>query len=189
MRIKSPTIFSKLFATSLLTLFLVAITPALSFAHAELEKSNPVDGAALGKMPQAISLTFGEELLSLGEEGINTLTLKDPNNAEVTLDSIVVKGSNLSAGIPAGTEAFPSGKYLIQYRVVSTDGHPVKGEIAFELTGGEVGVTTSSSPQIAPDHGSESSASNGSGINFALIFPILVIILVIGALLIVRKKK
>lgn len=173
----------KSLVAGILTIMTLTIAPVLAFAHTALEESNPVDGAVVSVMPSSIALIFSEDLMNLGEEGINRLSLTNPESQEVTLDAVVVDGPKLLANVNLGTEDFVPGRYVISYRVVSADGHPVKGEISFQLTSQAVN-SESASPRSSAEE--EPSAK---GVNFIIIFTLIISILVIGALLIVRKKK
>src|SRR5690606_19417136 len=56
-----------------------------------------------------------------------------------------VQGNTISAPIAAG----PAGDYRVAFRIVSSDGHPVTGEITFTLTEAAAG-TASGTPTATP---------------------------------------
>jgi methionine-rich copper-binding protein CopC len=98
-------------------------------AHSDLISSNPATEANLEQIPESFSLTFNEELISIEGESVNTLTLQGNDGANYDLLTPAVVGAVLSA--KTGSAEFPAGDYLLKYRVVSADGHPISGEIAF----------------------------------------------------------
>lgn len=153
-----------------------------AWAHAGLESSNPVKASTLSEMPNEISLTFTEVLLKIGEESVNTLELISPNDQVLSLGPLNIEGEVLSAKVLTKTEDLFSGTYIIKYRVVSADGHPVKGEIPFQLNKAEPAQTVQDSTE-------ESANNEKAGSGFGIIALFLVIILVFSALKIIRRKR
>jgi methionine-rich copper-binding protein CopC len=96
-------------------------------AHAELESSDPQDGASLSSAPAAISFVFGEEILPEG----NAVTLTDvAADARLEVGPVEVEGDTVSVAWP---KASPAGEFRAAYRVVSADGHPIDGTINFTV--------------------------------------------------------
>lgn len=92
-------------------------------AHATLVGSEPKDGAVLATAPTGFRLTFNEPvavtaLKLVGAGGATALALPQAGGAEVRIAA------------PAGPAR---GSYALSYRVVSEDGHPVSGSIAFSI--------------------------------------------------------
>ena len=94
-------------------------------AHAMLENTSPANNAVLSTAPKAIQLNFGHPtklvMLKLlkGQETI-PLSLERGQSAK-----------NFSVTLPELT----SGKYLATWSTLSDDGHPMKGNISFTITG------------------------------------------------------
>lgn len=166
---------------ALLFLFLTAL-PAQ--AHADFVSSNPSDGSVVQSFPSEISLTFNEELLTLDDESVNTISLFGPDEIEISLSPAEVTGANLVTTVAGDAAALPAGKYRVSYRVVSADGHPVKGEISFEVAPLEEITTTQVTPTPTP-----TSLTQSDGTDLGAIAPFLAIILIIGAVLLIRKKR
>ena len=166
---------------ALLFLFLTAL-PAQ--AHADFVSSNPSDGSVVQSFPSAISLTFNEELLTIGDESVNTISLVGPDEIEISLSPAEVTGANLVTTVAGDAAALPAGKYRVSYRVVSADGHPVKGEISFEVAPLEEITTTQATPTPTP-----TPLMQSDGADLGAIAPFLAIILIIGAVLLIRKKR
>jgi hypothetical protein len=104
---------------------LLGAAPAL--AHTRLQSSDPSDGASLDAAPEHVSLTFNEEMTP----GFSTITVVGPDGAHYETGEVGAEGGTVSTAVlPLG----PAGRYQIGYRVVSADGHPVAGEVAFTLT-------------------------------------------------------
>lgn len=104
---------------------LVGAAPA--FAHTRLQGSDPADGTSLATPPERVSLTFNETMQS----GFATLTVIGPDGASYQTGDDTADGGTVRIAVaPLG----PAGRYEIGYRVVSEDGHPVSGSVAFTLT-------------------------------------------------------
>ncbi|MDO3411766.1 copper resistance protein CopC [Saccharibacillus sp. CPCC 101409] len=105
------------------------LLPGTASAHATLVSSNPADQASAAEMPQTIELTYNEpiqgEFLSI--EVTNTSGDKMPvGEAAVSPDDSHV--------VQAPTEGeFPDGVYTLNWRVVSADGHPIRGTLRFGI--------------------------------------------------------
>jgi copper resistance protein C len=104
---------------------LLGTTPAL--AHARLESSDPADGASLDAGPERVTLTYNEAV----QPGFATVTVVGPDGGQFQTGEVTADGRSVSTAVlPLG----PAGKYEIGYRVVSADGHPITGSVAFTLT-------------------------------------------------------
>lgn len=104
------------------------------WAHAQLIKSDPPDKAELKESPARVDLWFNELL----DDNFNSIEVIPA--AEISAQ----KHSNFAKGKPQVeladrthltvrvTQLTP-GKYVIQYRVLSRDGHTAPGRIAFQV--------------------------------------------------------
>jgi copper resistance protein C len=115
-------------SASVLLLSVFSVFPSAQ-AHTDLISSNPAAGANLEKIPESFSLTFNEELISIEGEMINTLSLEDAAGMNYPLSEVKILGEVLTATAISGP--FPAGQFKLTYRVVSADGHPINGDIAF----------------------------------------------------------
>jgi copper transport protein len=108
----------------LLRLFLVVlallVSPSLALGHAALTSSVPEDGAVLAELPGQVELRFSEAVTPL------SVAVARPDGAVQAVSAEGV-GTLLRFTMPAGS----AGTYLVIYRVVSEDGHPVGGTLAF----------------------------------------------------------
>lgn len=121
----------------------IVARPVPASAHTELVASVPRDGAVLAEPPASARLTFGEVLgsttarVALSRDGAVTSLPADP----------VVSGNEVLQQLPASV---PVGKWVLAYRVVSQDGHPVSGQITFYI-GTRPADTPSSAPRKSSD--------------------------------------
>jgi len=140
---------------AILATLAVALVAVPARAHAELQSSDPADGASLATAPAQITLTFGEKLLAEG----NAVTLTEvETGAALEVGPVEVTGDTVSVGWP---ESSPAGELRADYRVVSTDGHPVEGSITFTVeeaagpSAAAVAVPVADSASPTTDTGSE----------------------------------
>lgn len=153
-------------------LALAAFGAAPASAHSDLVSSNPADGAALQAAPAEVVLTFNE---NIGEAGLQVVA--QGADGTVDLGTPVVDGPNVTTPWPADAAG---GDYRLSFRVVSADGHPIDGTIAFsypaESGAAAAAVLASASPEAVADVESTSAATAESGDSFPLWVPVVVII-------------
>jgi copper transport protein len=105
-------------------LLLSAFLAGQAFAHAALVASDPADGAVLAKAPTELSLTFDEPVSPL------ILKLVEPDGRAAPLGKPKLDGNRLLADTPPG---LGTGSYVLSWRVISEDGHPVGGAVVFSI--------------------------------------------------------
>lgn len=96
-------------------------------AHSFIVGSTPAEGETLTALPEAFSVTANETLLDLGGQGAFQLQIRDAAGSYYGDGCVDIVDATMSA-VPA---IGGSGDYWMLYQVVSADGHPVSGEIAF----------------------------------------------------------
>jgi copper transport protein len=109
----------------LATLF---VLPGQAMAHAELLTTNPTAGQILDAAPAVITLTFNEPVeISLG--GVRLFDGRG-NPVEIGAASHPSGKSQVVAVAPGKLTA---GSYVVDWRVVSADSHPVQGAFSFQI--------------------------------------------------------
>lgn len=95
-------------------------------AHAALRTSNPTDGAVVVNLPPRYELVFNESI----DANFAQIVIADSAGGTHARSDVDVRGPSVGGPFPRD---LPAGETAIRYRVVSADGHPVAGEISFEL--------------------------------------------------------
>lgn len=108
--------------TSLLLALLLAL-PLPAQAHDTLLTSDPEDGASLETPPEAITLTFSADVLEVSP----LVRITDESGNQLAEIVPAVDGPTATATLE---EPLPAGTSTIQWRVVSSDGHPIEGTLA-----------------------------------------------------------
>ncbi|GAA3609206.1 copper resistance CopC family protein [Agrococcus terreus] len=109
-----------------------ALVAVLLPAHASVIGSTPADGDALASQPGEVSVTMNEEILSVeGADSANAIVVTDAAGAFYGDGCASVDGDTISMPVELGEP----GDYTLTYQVVSADGHPVDGTVAFSYEG------------------------------------------------------
>ncbi len=110
-------------------------------AHAALTASDPAADAVVPEAPNRITLSFSEPVQLVPGK----IQVLDPNNERADAGEPELVGNTVT--VPLRPEATARGTYLISFRVISADSHPVAGAIAYSVgapstrpTGGDVGT-------------------------------------------------
>lgn len=106
--------------------FFVA-APSTAFAHDELIGSSPADGELLETGPTEIDLRFSADPLE--GAGATDVLVIDPSGAEVQQGEPVLDRNGVIQAISADER----GTYTVVWRIVSSDGHPISGELTFSV--------------------------------------------------------
>lgn len=104
-------------------LLLGAAAPAS--AHATLIGTDPVEGAVLDAAPERVTFTFNESVIGV-PAGIRVF---DATGAEVA-SSATVRDARLLVDLD---EELGEGTFVVVWRLVSADGHPIGGSLSFSV--------------------------------------------------------
>lgn len=107
----------------------LAGTTAPASAHDVLVGSQPAEGQQVAEAPEIVTLGFNEDVLDL--PGGNQATLSVGGAAPVVLP-VEAAGREVRLRVPAAART-EAGDWVVAYRVVSADGHPVDGELSFRV--------------------------------------------------------
>lgn len=112
-----------------LAVALVAAPPAS--AHSALIASTPAEGATLAELPPEFSVTMNETLLASAGDAAFALRVRDEAGLYYGDGCLTIVDATVSTTAVIGA----SGDYVMEWQVVSADGHAVGGEIPFTWTG------------------------------------------------------
>jgi len=156
-------------------------------AHSAIIDSTPEAGEELAAAPETFSITANEDLADVTGTGegfalriVSVATGEDLSTGQLTID-----GPTLST---PGVE-LAGGAYLMQYQVVSADGHPVSGEIPFTIAGGD--GPTGGEPADAGDDGEQNAVPAGEPTwpLWAAAGVVLAVAAVVTAIVAVRRRR
>lgn len=110
-------------------LTVLALPAAPASAHALLERAAPVAGSVVDQLPGEITLTFSEPVRIIADK----IRVTAPDGSRADTGKPAARDAELVIPIKPGS---PKGTYLVSYRVISADSHPVSGGYTFSY--GEV---------------------------------------------------
>ncbi len=133
--VRAPMLVRLAFVVSAMASALVLlVVPAA--AHSQLQAAEPFDGQVLDVPPTQARLTFNEPI----EVPVAGIRIFDSTGERVD-DANVVRPAPEVAAVGVGSD-LGAGSYIVTFRVVSADGHPIKGAYVFSV-GAEAGVDDS----------------------------------------------
>lgn len=157
--LNSPT--SPLRRTGLVAVALTAgvllptVVAAPASAHDSLQSTNPADGATVDVAPEAVDLVMSSTPLGLGTQ----VEVTGPAGVVSTGEAQVV---DTTVSQPL-VEDRPAGEYTVQWRVTSSDGHPISGSFTFTASGTSApALTPTATPTPTPTESSTTSAPETS---------------------------
>ena len=111
-----------------LVLAAAILGPAPAFAHASLENSEPTAGAVLDASPETVTIRFSEAV------GIQAAAIRlfDASGSPVDIGASRHPDGQASA-VTASLPPLVNALYVVSWRAVSADGHPVRGAYTFTV--------------------------------------------------------
>ncbi|MDL9980760.1 copper resistance CopC family protein [Microbacterium sp. ASV49] len=174
----------------------VALAGVLTFAssasaHDSIVSTDPAaNGTTTGV--SAVTISFSGDLI--GGEGAEIIQVKGPDGRYYETACPALSGTDMTSPVALG----PSGTYEVEWRAVSSDGHPVSGSYVFTYApdaaatatpaaGSAKPVCGDAAPTAAPDSAAPASIDPGvwAGLGIGLI---VIALAAIGAWLIVRRS-
>jgi len=125
------------------------VAPAAAWAHAALLRTSPSASVVVNSPPARVLLTYSEAveprfaIVSVTDAGGNRVTAGPPQRSASNADTLFVPLVRTSPGW-----------YLVYWRVISVDGHPVRGAFTFA-----VGPNPGPAPQFVIPSISETAAT------------------------------
>lgn len=109
------------------TLAVISIAAATASAHTSIVSSNIESGSQIEVAPASFDFSFGADI---GLAGVELETL-DGYPVEIAFERPREMGKSFSVPLPM----LEPGPYILKWRAVAKDGHVMKGEVGFAITG------------------------------------------------------
>jgi copper transport protein len=110
----------------LVALGVIAVPAGPAQAHASLLGAVPAPGSIVGTSPTEIVVTFSEAITPVA----GRVQVIAPDGKRIS-ETATANGSTLRIGVRKPGQ--PLGTYLVSYRVISADSHPVGGALTFSV--------------------------------------------------------
>ena len=107
---------------------LILMTAGPAAAHATIETTSPADGAHLDTAPNVVSLTFSENVSA----PLGAVRVFDAQRRRVDNGDVVARDNTVTVGM----NQVGDGGYIVTWRVLSADSHPVNGAFTFTVGSG-----------------------------------------------------
>jgi copper transport protein len=102
--------------------------PAAAWAHAALLRTEPVASRTVNAPPAQVRLTYSEPV----EPRFAIVSVTDADGRQVT-DGSPARSPGAPQTLVTPLRRVPEGWYLVFWRVISADGHPVRGAFTFAV--------------------------------------------------------
>lgn len=127
----------------------------------------------MATLPDTVDLEFDQ---NVGSPAYVVVTA--PDGTKISTGDPVIRDNRVTQAVSAPDQ---SGTYTMAYRVVSSDGHPVAGEITFETTEGET---------VAAKPASRNQADQPDAVRrYVLPLGVMILVLVAVAALAWRRRR
>jgi copper transport protein len=136
-------------AAALVATLAALVLPVSASAHAYLVRTSPSASGVVNTPPAQVSLTYDEAV----EPRFAIISVTDANARHVTAGFPARSPSDPDT-LDVPLEHLPEGWYLVYWRVISVDGHPVRGAFTFA-----VGPNPGPQPQFVIPSIAESAAT------------------------------
>src|SRR3954451_1081696 len=100
-------------------------------AHATLQATTPADRAHLDAVPAVVTLQFSE---NIGAD-VGSVKVFDGAGKQVDNGNLETRNNVITLGLQSG---LGDNAYIVTYRVVSADSHPVRGAFTFPVANVQV---------------------------------------------------
>lgn len=183
---------TRYFSALVLALLAATALAVPAQAHAELKSSNPASGATLDAAPKQIELTFSAAV-SLPDG--DAVVVTGPDGAKWAIAQAQAVGQTITA-VPDATFV-KAGAHTLEWRALSDDGDVVSGKFTFTLspaaaatTSAPVSTSASSVTMSAPvSNAPPSTVPAESGGIPVWVWILLGLVVIVGAILLVRRRK
>lgn len=133
-----------LFVAAALGVTLLGAVPAS--AHDAVESTSPSSDATVPVPPDAVSLTLSNHPLAIGTQ----IKVNDASGTNWADGAVQIVDNVASQKLKAGA---PAGRFTVQWRVASSDGHPIEGTFGFTATAAATGSTSGAASNAVPTMG------------------------------------
>ena len=107
---------------------LVVASAAPAFAHSTLEQTSPAAGQVLDQPPKKVTLGFNEPV----EVALGAIRLYNSKGERLDVGSASHPGGQQSQ-VQVGVPKLNDDSYVVTWRVISADSHPVSGAFTFQV--------------------------------------------------------
>lgn len=142
-------------------------------AHAVLLSTVPVTSGHVSSTPAAVVLNFDEQ----PQGRFSTIHVLGPDGQRRDSGPVRVVNDSVTESL-GGTR--PPGKYVVDWRVISADGHPVSGQLAFTA---DAAGSALAAPLTATASKSSSSSTGG------IVIVVIAVVVIVAVLFVLLRRR
>lgn len=159
-------------------------------AHDSLVSSNPQADSTLSQAPQEIELTYSSDIMQV--EGANQIRVTNSAGESVTEGEPEISGTTLTQDLT--TSGSEDETYTVNWRVVSSDGHPIQGTFSYSVGQGKTDTPAEASASTSPEEGTSHNtdsiiAVEGLGTLPRILIAVLAALAIAGGAFVVLTKN
>jgi copper transport protein len=139
----------------------IGLSAAPAFAHAVLEGTEPGAGATVKQSPKQITLSYSESV----EASLGAVRVYDSRANQVDVGDARHPNGNAKV-VAVDTPELDDGLYVVTWRVLSSDSHPIQG--AYTFTVGSSNTTSKEAQGLAQRLLTDEGGSSAVGVLFAI---------------------
>jgi len=148
-----------------------ALAPA-AWAHAELESSDPAAGASVATAPAKVVLKFSEAV----DVDAGSIRVFDEAGKRVAEGAAAVHAPGDRAQVLLPVPPLKDGTYVVTWRVVSDDSHPVHGAFTFRIGPGTAVPNAAAADLVHTTGGSKAVGAVYAVVRFLVFASLLVLV-------------
>jgi copper transport protein len=142
----------------------LALGPAPADAHAELISTEPASGEQLDAAPERVVLRFSESV-DVSDDAVEVLTaggdqvdVGDPGHLDGERSSVAIDLPDLD-----------DGTYVVSWRVLSSDSHPVSGAFTFGVGDAAAGLSDADAQALVDDALAGAGSDRLVGVSYGIV--------------------
>jgi copper transport protein len=129
-KVKEVDVMFKQMKTSILICIVLFFSlPLLTSAHAYIISSSPSENKVLQVVPKKVSIEWNENI----QKAFFSLQVFDQTGKQVDQNNAILQPNNPKKGTVGLPSNLKPGIYSTHWSIVSSDGHPLKGTIPFQI--------------------------------------------------------
>ncbi|MHA7190167.1 copper resistance CopC family protein [Arthrobacter sp. MDT2-16] len=183
---RRPRVAAAVIPAVLLALAMLFGPAGAATAHDELTGTNPAEGATVEVLPPALELNFSNVPSGIGAQ----VQVLDESGTDWADGPVEIVDRTATQPLRPGA---PAGGYTVNWRVVSSDSHPIEGTFAFRTQQGSTTVpdaATTAGPVDAQDApANETQTAGVSDFPWSIVLMIAALVAIAVALAVTARKR
>ncbi|WP_081710249.1 copper resistance CopC family protein [Arthrobacter sp. 35W] len=153
-----------------------------AWAHDSVESTEPANGSTVAVVPGQVTVTLSDTPGALG----SAIKVLDASGTDWATGPVQVVDNVATQQVKAGA---PSGAYTVQWRLVSSDSHPIEGSFTFTAGSPDGAAAGTAAPLVQTTEAAAPQAASSDGIPWSVIAMIAVLVALVAGLVIFAKRR